>query len=242
MEWLNVWLPRVPSIADIRHILGPDHRSNLNTKWHPAPCQGPSTSQWASIAELAAKTHSLIGLLNWIILTLPDDWSLQGSTDQANSDISFLNHSMFEMPQEVLTIKTRTTRTERNPWVRGFVSWTRDYKLIWWFQRSIYLHRKISFRHKLLKPSKAKFRWLDRCKPRSFNKPQSTVVSSLSWLRWDNGAKVDTEQELRDEGEGPREWSRSPWSQQTWIWSPRDSIILLRRSPSSHPPSFVDCS
>ena len=61
-------------------------------------------------SRAGCKNHSLIALLNWIILTLTADWSI----DQANSDISFLKHLLFcliqvdEMPQEVnFTYNTR---------------------------------------------------------------------------------------------------------------------------------------
>ena len=55
------------------------------------PCQRPSTIQWASIAEMVAK--SLHWSLCWIrlSLTLSDDWS----SNQANSDIHFLQHSAY---------------------------------------------------------------------------------------------------------------------------------------------------
>lgn len=93
------------------------------------PMPGTITEPVSLNSRAGCKNHSLIGLLNWIILTLPADWS----ADQANSDISFLKHFLFcliqwgdEMPQEVNFTTTRRIASDRSAarkWEVSWVSW-----------------------------------------------------------------------------------------------------------------------
>ena len=156
------------------------------------PCQRPSTIQWASIAGMAAK--SLHWSLCWIrlSLTLPDDWSSKPSTlwHSFFAALTLLHCIELKLLKRWMWMKCHKkflSRTERNSWVRGFVSSSADILVKkspfgdfneisnYFSVQNADVKHGCRTHHNVVTNLKARF-------------------SLSSWLWQDNGVKVDTEQ------------------------------------------------